>query len=60
MEINQEAVATLDWEKLSLFFFMIFIFSVTAYELIKSAKNPKIKSYSSQEEIEKDYPNFWW
>lgn len=60
MELNYEALAAINWEKMSLFFFMIFIFGLTAFELIRNAKNPKIKSYSSQEEIEKDYPNFWW
>jgi hypothetical protein len=60
MELNYQALAAIDWSQLSLFFFMIFIFGLTGYELIKNMNNPKIKSYSSREEIEKDYPNFWW
>jgi hypothetical protein len=57
MELNFEHV---NWEQLSLFFFMIFIFSLTGYELIRGMFDPNRKTYSSQEEIEKDYPNFWW
>lgn len=37
-----------------LMFFMIFVFSYTAYLLCTT----KAKSYKSLEEIEEDYPNF--